>query len=56
MQLQVNQVLNLSDNLQSNNYIHIRNVKSNSIIFKINTSILKQKVFNIYGEKLNLPS
>jgi len=50
MQLQTDQVLNLYNNLQSNNYIQFKNgnVISKSIVLESDTSILTKKI-NIYN-------
>jgi len=56
MQLQTDQVLNLSDNLQSNNYIHFKNgnVISDVIVLEIDASILTNKIhiYNSIGQKI----
>ena len=56
MQLQTDQVLNLSDNLPSNKYIQFKygNVISKSIVLELDTSILDKKIniYNSMGQKV----
>jgi hypothetical protein len=56
MQLQTDQVLNLSDNLQSNNYIHFKNgnIISDAIVLEIDASVLINKIhiYNSMGQKI----
>jgi len=56
MQLQTDQVLNLFDNLQSNNYMQFKsvNVIFNSIALEIDPSILNNKIviYNSMGQKI----
>ncbi len=56
MQLQTDQVLSLSDNLQSNKYIQFKygNVISKSIVLELDTSILDKKIsiYNSMGQKV----
>ncbi len=56
MQLQTDQVLNLSNNLQSNNYIHFKNgnIISDVIVLEIDASILSNKIhiYNSMGQKI----
>jgi hypothetical protein len=60
MQLQTDQVLNLSDNLQSNNYIHFKNgnIISDVIVLKIDASVLNNKIiiYNSMGQKIKTSS
>ncbi len=54
MQLQTDQVLNLSDNLQSNYYFHLKNsnIISNSIVVEIDPMLLNNKIviYNSMGQ------
>ncbi len=56
MQLETNQVLNLSDNLQSNNYIHFKNgnVITDAIRLEIDAGILHETIviYNSIGQKI----
>jgi len=56
MQLQTDQVLNLSDNLESKNYIHFKNgnIITNSIMLEIDPIILDNKIvlYNSMGQKI----
>ncbi len=56
MQLQTDQVLNLSDNLQSNSYIHFKNgtIISNAIVLEIDPVILNNTIiiYNSMGQKI----
>lgn len=56
MQLQTDQVLNLPDFLQSNNYVHFKNgnIITNSILLEVNASFLNKKIsiYTTMGQKI----